>query len=433
MSFGKGIIFKNDLSGAKMTKKVANILIVDDMVANRNMLCDLTKVLGHTAILAEDGLMALKKIKEQAIDLVLLDIMMQKMDGYEVLSHIKDDVTLQDIPVIMITALDDMDSAVNCIKMGADDYLTKPFKTVLLRAKIGACLERKFWHDKEKDYLRQIKEFNEKLEERVREKTQELAMINKRLQLLEKAKGDALKLIYYRFQNSLQGLFKKTVQAPLEEANELMETVKQSFQLTKVDPNTIMYVFELKTIGEILKMTIESTSTFAQSRNVYLGAVPDCGGQTLNQVALEDATPTPWVDEWENDISYSETMTWKNIADGGQNNEQKKLCAEALAELINTAVNFSRHESTITFSCEPLENEIKLGIHATGRTIAENELIQFFEIPLNLKKVTKGRYPGIGPSTAQNIIRLLLGGSVTVENRGTEGISFIVKVKRDKL
>ncbi len=414
-----------------MTKKVANILIVDDILANRDALCDLTKALGHTAISAEDGLMALKKIKEQAIDMVLLDIMMPEIDGYEVLSHIKDDVTLQDIPVIMITALDEMDSAVNCIKMGADDYLTKPFKTVLLRAKIGACLERKFWHDKEKGYLRQIEESNEKLEERVREKTQELVMLNKRLQLLEKAKGDALKLIYYRFQNSLQGLFKKTVQAPLEEANELMETVKQSFQLTKVDPKTVMYVFELKTIGEILKKTIELTGTFAQSRHVYLGAVPDCGGQTLNQVAL-DATPTPWVDEWKNEISLSETITWKNIADGGENNEQKELCAEALAELINTAVNFSRHESTITFSCKPFEKEIKLGIHATGRTIAEDELLQFFEIPLNLKKMTKGRHPGIGPSTAQNIIRLLVGGSVTVENRGTEGISFIVKVKRNK-
>jgi len=416
-----------------MTKNVVNILIVDDIVANRDALCDLTKALGHTPIPAEDGLVALKKLKEQAIDLVLLDIMMPEIDGYEVLSHIKDDVTLQDIPVIMITAIDDMDSAVNCIKMGADDYVTKPFKSVLLRAKIGACLERKFWHDKEKDYLHQIEESNQKLEDRVHEKTQELTMAHKRLQLLEKAKGDALKLIYYSCQNSLQGFLKKTVQVPIEETTDLMDAVKKSFQLTKVDPKTVMYVFELQAVNKILSMAIDSTSAFAQSRHVHIGEIPDCAGQTLPPNMPDTVIDFEDVDEFDTEPSISQSLLLqKTVGDNEQSREQNELCANALAELINTAVKFSQHDSSITFSCKPFENKIILGIHATGRTIAEDEFANFFEIPLNLKKVTMGRHPGIGPSTAQNIIRLL-GGSVTVENRGTEGISFIVKVKRDKL
>ena len=118
-----------------MTKNSADILIVDDMEANRDALSRFVKAFGHTPILAEDGLMALEKLKEQAVDLVLLDIMMPGIDGYEVLSHIKDDATLRHIPVIMITALDEVDSALNCIKMGADDYLTKPFALILLKSK----------------------------------------------------------------------------------------------------------------------------------------------------------------------------------------------------------------------------------------------------------------------------------------------------------
>jgi two-component system response regulator VanR len=80
-----------------MPKNVANILVVDDMVANRDALCDLIKALGHKPIAAKEGFVALKKLKEQAIDLVLLEIMKQEIDGYEVLSHIKDDITLQNV------------------------------------------------------------------------------------------------------------------------------------------------------------------------------------------------------------------------------------------------------------------------------------------------------------------------------------------------
>jgi len=389
----------------------ANILIVDDMEANRDIVESLVTALGHTPILAEGGLIALEKLKNKPVDLVLLDIMMPEIDGYEVLSHIKDNATLRHIPVIMITALDDMNSAVDCIKMGADDYLTKPFKSVLLRARVEACLDRK----------------------RVREKTKTLAVANERLQILTKAEGDALKLIYYQFQNSLQGLFKKAVQAPLEEANELLDTVKQSLELTKIDLTTVMFVFELKAVHTILKSGIKLASEFAQSRHVQFGAIPTCGGQALNQDALEVVVDSESVDEFERDLSVSHSLlAWQIVRDDEQSAEQKELCANALAELLKTAVKFSSYDSTVNFSCEPLENEVAIGIHATGRTIPKEELRAFFEAPSTSQKVTPGRHPGLAPSTAKHIITLL-GGSVTVENRESAGLSFLVKLKRDKL
>src|SRR3712207_3423573 len=89
-------------------------------------------------------------------DLMLLDVMMPKMDGYETLRLMKADPHLRDIPVIMISALDDIESVVRCIEMGAEDYLPKPFDPVLLRARIGACLEKKRLRDLEIEYLRNV-------------------------------------------------------------------------------------------------------------------------------------------------------------------------------------------------------------------------------------------------------------------------------------
>ncbi len=410
--------------------KTHNVLIVDDIEMNRDRLFQLVSMLGQSPILAEGGLVALEKLKKQPIDLVLLDIMMPEIDGYEVLSHIKDDADLRHIPVIMITAIDDTESAVHCINMGADDYLTKPFNRVLLKARITACLERKELRDKEEEYRRQIEEYNMRLEELIREQTQELSAVNERLRMLDKAKGEALKLIYYDFQNSLRGLFKKVVRGSREETNDLMETVKQSFHLTQIDPSTVMFTFELNAVRTILELAIARTRGFAQSRHVLIGPIPDCGGQLLDDNPLDTVVSPEFGDELGRDFSLSSMMTWQVVTDDERSSHQKELCANALAELLKTAIKYSRYDSTVELSCEPFENEVSVSIHATGRIIPEKELRQFFETLSDKGKVIEGRHPGIGPSTAQNIFTLL-GGSVIVKNRATTGISFVVTLKRE--
>jgi len=412
--------------------KTHNVLIVDDIEMNRDRLFQLVSMLGQSPILAEGGLVALEKLKKQPIDLVLLDIMMPEIDGYEVLSHIKDDADLRHIPVIMITAIDDTESAVHCINMGADDYLTKPFNRVLLKARITACLERKELRDKEDEYHRQIEEYNMRLEEMIREQTQELSAVNERLRMLDKAKGDALKLIYYDFHNSLRGLFKKVVRGGREETNDLLETVKQSFHLTQIDPSTVMFAFELNAVRSILELAIERTRGFAQSRHVLIGPIPDCGGQLLDDNPLDTIVSPEFGDELGRDFSLSSMISWQVVTDDEQSAHQKELCANALAELLKTAIKYSRYDSTVELSCEPFENEVSVSIHATGRIIPEKELRQFFETISDKGKVIEGRHPGIGPSTAQNIFTLL-GGSVIVKNRATTGISFVVTLKRENL
>lgn len=135
-----------------------NLLLADDEPGNRDILERRLRKLGYTVTACEDGETALAKLRESKFDLALLDMVMPGLDGHEILAEIKNDPDLQNIPVIMISALDSMDSIVQCIELGAEDYLQKPFNPILLRARIGAALEKKRLRDWEKVYIKQIEE-----------------------------------------------------------------------------------------------------------------------------------------------------------------------------------------------------------------------------------------------------------------------------------
>jgi CheY-like chemotaxis protein len=132
------------------------LLIVDDNEINRDVLIRHLGRQGYATAVAENGRQALEMIRSQKFGLLLLDVMMPEMNGYQVLQHLKTDPRLRHIPVIMISALDEIASVVRCIEMGAEDYLPKPFDPVLLRARIGACLEKKHLRDQEIEYLRNV-------------------------------------------------------------------------------------------------------------------------------------------------------------------------------------------------------------------------------------------------------------------------------------
>jgi adenylate cyclase len=128
---------------------------------------------------AAGGRAALAELAAATIDLVLLDVMMPDLDGYAVLQQIKGDPALRDIPVLMISALDELDSVVRCIQLGAEDYLGKPFEPVLLQARVGACLEKKRLHDQEARHRRELAELNRSLERRVAEQVAQLERLGR--------------------------------------------------------------------------------------------------------------------------------------------------------------------------------------------------------------------------------------------------------------
>lgn len=133
-----------------------HILIVDDNLINRMVLTRALSEQGHTSDTAQNGRAALDMLARGTFDVVLLDILMPEMDGYEVLAHIKQQTDWRHIPVIIISAVDEMDSVLRCIEMGATDYLSKPFNPGLLRARINASLAGKRLRDLELEYLEQV-------------------------------------------------------------------------------------------------------------------------------------------------------------------------------------------------------------------------------------------------------------------------------------
>ena len=145
-----------------LEKSNYTILIVDDHPTNRDLLSRQVKAQGYQAVAAVDGRQAIKMIQTGRYDLVLLDIIMPDINGYEVLKWIRSG-SWRHIPTIMISALDEIDSVIKCIEMGAADYLAKPFNPTLLKARLGACLEQKRLRDKESSYLSQLATANKQI------------------------------------------------------------------------------------------------------------------------------------------------------------------------------------------------------------------------------------------------------------------------------
>lgn len=134
----------------------ARILVVDDTEANRDLLVRRLERDGHATATAENGRIALEILHREAFDLVLLDVMMPEMDGFEMMAQLKADDALKHVPVILISALGDTENVAKGIELGADDFLPKPFNRHILKARVGASLAKKRLHDREQLYARSL-------------------------------------------------------------------------------------------------------------------------------------------------------------------------------------------------------------------------------------------------------------------------------------
>jgi len=132
------------------------LLVVDDNRVNRLLLGRALEQLGHTVTFAENGREALETLRKARVDLVLLDIEIPEMDGYQVLEALGADPQLREIPVVMMSSLEEVDSVARCIELGAEDYLFKPVNPVLLRARVGASLEKKRLRDQQRELVRKF-------------------------------------------------------------------------------------------------------------------------------------------------------------------------------------------------------------------------------------------------------------------------------------
>lgn len=134
----------------------ARLLVVDDNKVNRLLLTRSLELQGHSVASAENGRVALEMLRREGFDLLLLDMEMPEMDGFQVLEQMLNDRQLRDIPVIVTSSLEGVENVVRCIELGAEDYLSKPVNPVLLKARIGASLEKKRLRDQQKELMRRF-------------------------------------------------------------------------------------------------------------------------------------------------------------------------------------------------------------------------------------------------------------------------------------
>ena len=138
----------------KSTPKPGHLLVVDDNKVNRILLSRGLEQDGHQVETAENGKQALEMLRRDSYDVVLLDIEMPEMNGFELLEACLQDTDLRNLPIIMTSALDELDSVVKCIQLGAEDYLNKPINPILLRARVNASLEKKRLRDEQRKLFR---------------------------------------------------------------------------------------------------------------------------------------------------------------------------------------------------------------------------------------------------------------------------------------
>jgi class 3 adenylate cyclase len=175
-----------------MSQESAWILVIDDDPINRQMLTRLLEQDSYRVDTAAGGRQGLEMLRADPFDVVLLDLVMPEMDGYEVLTKIKADEAFKHLPVLMITAVDDVSSAARCIEAGAEDYLPKPFDPVVLRARITSSLSRKRVHDLETQHLAEMARLNRRLESRIEEQMAELVRTGELRRFLPHQVADSL-------------------------------------------------------------------------------------------------------------------------------------------------------------------------------------------------------------------------------------------------
>ncbi len=152
--------FNDDKPFAEIPTEPGHLLVIDDKQSNRDILSHYLQKLGHSVSAVSSAKQALEALNQQSFDLILLDLIMPETDGFQLLKQLKADEDKRAIPVIMVSGIDDTEGVIQCIKAGAEDYLTKPFNPILLEARLSACLERKRWHDREISILNELEKRN---------------------------------------------------------------------------------------------------------------------------------------------------------------------------------------------------------------------------------------------------------------------------------
>jgi two-component system sensor histidine kinase/response regulator len=375
-----------------------DIMIVDDNPANLKLLEDMLVQQGHEVRSFPLGRLALAAAARIRPDLILLDVNMPEMNGYEVCEHLKAG-DLADIPVIFLSALSETQDKVKAFHSGAVDYISKPFQFEEVHARVET-------HLKLHEFQRALKKENEKLEEAVAARTRELGEANHRLTILDSSKNDFLNLISHEFRTPLNGLLgagemilgrmpsteeNSEIQEIFDESRRRMLSIlDDALLLTEIDVNAEQFRSAQVRFQAALSQAIEKTAEFAQSHRVTFPPPVACPDLVLGDT---------------------------------------ELLVRALHALLETAVRFSAEGAAVRLAHEAGPDLLKVTVETSGKKIPAGALPGFFDLFSLGEASTPGKDMGLGPAVAHRILSLF-GSSVSVENRNPSGIRLTICLQR---
>ncbi len=376
----------------------SNIMIVDDNPANLKLLEDMLRQQDHEVRSFPLGRLALAAAAKDRPDLILLDINMPEMNGYEVCECLKSIEAVSDIPVIFLSALSETQDKVKAFQSGAVDYISKPFQFEEVHARVET-------HLKLHELQRALKQQNERLEAAVAVRTRELAQANARLTILDRSKNEFLSLISHEFRTPLNGLLGVSEiilegMPPTDENKDLQEAYEQSrlrilsilddaLLLAEIDVKREQFRSTRVSLSAVLSHAMESASEFAKARRVGFSPLPPYAGLVAGN---------------------------------------EELLERALRALLETAVKFSEKGETVCIATDVVLGSPRILIESQGRTIPDPALAKFFDIFSIGETITPGGDIGLGPPVAFRILALF-GGSVSVANRESHGIRLTISLE----
>jgi two-component system sensor histidine kinase/response regulator len=376
----------------------ANILVVDDVPANLQLLTDLLRAKGFKVRPVPNGELALQTSRLAPPDLVLLDVNMPGLSGYEVCERFKADAALKAIPIIFVSALDGVIDKVKAFAVGGVDYVAKPFEFEEVEARLRTHLELA-------RLRRELEQHNANLAAMVAARTRELAEANARLAILDQAKSDFLNLISHEIRTPLNGVFGATElilmihdqdpetagYAKLYDISRrrLMTLLDDAMLLTQIGVGTATDALAACPLAEVLPTAWSQASPLAQDRGVVLAPAP---------------------------------------APLGRVRGDPQFLVRALQSLLETAAKFARAGTTVRLTQTATPGAIQLVIETEGPVVPAALLPRFFDLLTKATPISGVEDMGLAPALAERIVTLY-GGAVSVANAEPSGIRLTVRLK----
>jgi DNA-binding response OmpR family regulator len=373
-----------------------SIMVVDDQPVNLKLLEDMMKDQGYAIRSFPRGRLALASAAQSTPDLILLDINMPEMNGFEVCERLKSQPGLARVPVIFLSALNETDDKIRAFRSGGVDYVTKPFQLAEVLARVETHLEL---HRLELA----MEQHNHHLAELVGARTRELAEAHARLKIVDQSKSDFLRLISHELRTPLNGLLGITELIWDQAGSACGANLRKGFEISR---ERILAILE----HALLLTRIEVEADKLVCARVPLAAVLSAAIERAAQVASP------------RQVRFDCPPAGAAFILGRQD-----LLVTALGGLLKTAVKLSEPGGMVRLTCDFAAKATQIAMESRGQTVPPLAIPKFFDLFALSQDSTSAGELGLDPPVARRILALF-GGSVTIENRQPPGIRITVSL-----